>query len=151
MCHPFVFFIKKTGQIPASFCLFSSFSHDTHQYKLIKAQMVCMGVESGATGWKAQTNPLSYGGTPLFVFSYYFLLFWTRYIIWCFFFTVSIYRGHKMGTPCLITHSESSHLPFFLSFFLSSFLSHMHIHMHTNINIHNLLSRPWGLSYTCPT
>ena len=26
--------------------------------------MVCLGVEPGATGWKVQTNPLSYGGTP---------------------------------------------------------------------------------------
>ena len=26
--------------------------------------MVCMGFEPGAAGWKAQTNPLSYGGTP---------------------------------------------------------------------------------------
>ena len=27
--------------------------------------MVCLGLEPGAAGWKAQTNPLSYGGTPL--------------------------------------------------------------------------------------
>ena len=26
--------------------------------------MACLGVEPGAAGWKAQTNPLSYGGTP---------------------------------------------------------------------------------------
>ena len=26
--------------------------------------MVCLGFEPGAAGWKAQTNPLSYGGTP---------------------------------------------------------------------------------------
>ena len=26
--------------------------------------MVCLGIEPGAAGWKAQTNPLSYGGTP---------------------------------------------------------------------------------------
>ena len=25
--------------------------------------MVCLGLEPGAAGWKAQTNPLSYGGT----------------------------------------------------------------------------------------
>ena len=25
--------------------------------------MVCLGVEPGVAGWKAQTNPLSYGGT----------------------------------------------------------------------------------------
>ena len=27
--------------------------------------MVCLGFEPGAAGWKAQTNPLSYGGTPI--------------------------------------------------------------------------------------
>ena len=26
--------------------------------------MVCLGLEPGAAGWLAQTNPLSYGGTP---------------------------------------------------------------------------------------
>ena len=26
--------------------------------------MVCLGVKPGAAVWKAQTNPLSYGGTP---------------------------------------------------------------------------------------
>ena len=26
--------------------------------------MVCMGLEPGAAVWKAQTNPLSCGGTP---------------------------------------------------------------------------------------
>ena len=37
--------------------------------------MACLGVEPGAAWWKAQTNPLSYGGTPkvgdcyLFIFS----------------------------------------------------------------------------------
>ena len=31
-----IFFLKN-GPIPASFCLFSSFQHDTNQYKLIKA------------------------------------------------------------------------------------------------------------------
>ena len=26
--------------------------------------MVCLGLKSGAAGWKVQTNSLSYGGTP---------------------------------------------------------------------------------------
>ena len=26
--------------------------------------MVCLGLEPGVAGWKAQTNPLSYSGTP---------------------------------------------------------------------------------------
>ena len=29
--------------------------------------MVCLGLEPGAAGWKAQTNPLSYCGTPKIV------------------------------------------------------------------------------------
>ena len=35
------------------------------KYKLIKALMVCLGLEHGAAGWKALMNPLSYGGTPV--------------------------------------------------------------------------------------
>ena len=49
--------------------IFVLFSHckDKYNTNLIindKAWMVCLGVEPGAAGWKAQTNPLSYGGTP---------------------------------------------------------------------------------------
>ena len=40
--------------------------HMTH--KFIKAQMVCLGLKPGAAGWKAQTNPLCYGGSKLFFF-----------------------------------------------------------------------------------
>ena len=38
------------------------------KFKLKKAQMVCLGIEPGAAGWKARTNPLSYGGTPILAF-----------------------------------------------------------------------------------
>ena len=31
--------------------------------------MVCLGLEPGVAGWKAQTNPMSYGGTPNLVTS----------------------------------------------------------------------------------
>ena len=27
--------------------------------------MVCLGFEPGAAGWKAETNPLIYSGTPI--------------------------------------------------------------------------------------
>ena len=27
--------------------------------------MVCLGLKPGVAGWKAQTNALSYGGTPI--------------------------------------------------------------------------------------
>ena len=27
--------------------------------------MVCLGLDPGVAGWKAQTNPLSYSGTPI--------------------------------------------------------------------------------------
>ena len=42
------------------------------QYKLKKAWMVCLGLESGAGGWKSQMNPLSYGGIPnkFFIFNW---------------------------------------------------------------------------------
>ena len=39
--------------------------------------MVCLGLKPGAAEWKAQTNPLSYGGTPK---KYYFLPPWLRKI-----------------------------------------------------------------------
>ena len=29
--------------------------------------MVCLGFGPGVAGWKERTNPLSYGGTPIFV------------------------------------------------------------------------------------
>ena len=32
---------------------------------MIKALMVCLGREPKVAGWKTQTNPLSYGGTPV--------------------------------------------------------------------------------------
>ena len=32
--------------------------------------MVCLGLEPGVAGWKAQTNPLSYSGTPFSSLSY---------------------------------------------------------------------------------
>ena len=32
--------------------------------------MVCLGLEPGAAGWKAQTNPMSYSGTPRFTFMF---------------------------------------------------------------------------------
>ena len=50
------------GQIPASFCLFTSFLHNTIQ--MLIDLMVCLGLEPGAAEWKAQTNPLSYGVPP---------------------------------------------------------------------------------------
>ena len=32
--------------------------------------MVCLGLEPGAAGWMAQTNPLSYGGTHVYSVSH---------------------------------------------------------------------------------
>ena len=37
--------------------------------------MVCLGLEPGAAGWKVQTNPLSYSGTPLSFLSVDLLIF----------------------------------------------------------------------------
>ena len=58
------FLYLKMGQSRPLF-LFSSFPHDTSQYKLIKSQMVGLELESIAAGWKSQTNPLSYGSCYL--------------------------------------------------------------------------------------
>ena len=60
----------KNGPNPASFCLFLFFSQYNDNYSTnltindIKAQMVCLGFEPRVAGWKAQMDPLSYGGTP---------------------------------------------------------------------------------------
>ena len=40
--------------------------------------MACLGVEPGAAGWKAQTNPLSYGGTQTKLYIYYILSFFLK-------------------------------------------------------------------------
>ena len=45
--------------------------------------MMCLGLESGEAVWKAQTNPLSYGGTQqyfLILFFCYFRLFYFRQV-----------------------------------------------------------------------
>ena len=60
----------KNGPNPASFLfIFVLFSHHMDKYStnltiIEKVLMACLGVEPGASGWKVQTNPLSYGGTP---------------------------------------------------------------------------------------
>ena len=45
--------------------------------------MVCLGIEPGAAGWKARTNPLSYGGTPNVIkrFLKFGMLPFTAYVI----------------------------------------------------------------------
>ena len=60
-----MFFLKKCHSRPlfVYFCLF----HITQLNELMKAKMVCLGLEPGAAGRKAQMNPLSYGGTPYIV------------------------------------------------------------------------------------
>ena len=32
--------------------------------------MACLGLKPGVAGWKAQTNPLSYDGTPMMIVSW---------------------------------------------------------------------------------
>ena len=58
------------------FCLF----HITQFNKLMKALIMCLGLEPGATGWNAQMNPLSYGSTFSFLsmtFTDYSMIPWT--------------------------------------------------------------------------
>ena len=33
--------------------------------------MMCLGLEPGVARWKAQTNPMSYGGTHKMAFTYF--------------------------------------------------------------------------------
>ena len=35
---------------------------------------MCLGLKPGAAGWKAQTNPLSYGGTPVYFLLHYSMI-----------------------------------------------------------------------------
>ena len=56
-------FLLKMDQSRPLFVYFRLFHMIQFNYKLMKAQMVCLGLEPGTAGWKAQTNPLSYGGT----------------------------------------------------------------------------------------
>ena len=47
------------------FCVnFLLFETIQFKYNLIKAQMVCLGLKPEVAGWKVDTIPLSYGGTP---------------------------------------------------------------------------------------
>ena len=58
----FVFW--KNGPILASFYVyFRLFQLIQFKSKFIEANM-CLGLKPGPAGWKVQTNPLSYGGTP---------------------------------------------------------------------------------------
>ena len=41
---------------------------------MIKALMVCLGLEPRVAGWKVHMYPLSYGGTPIYYFSFLRLL-----------------------------------------------------------------------------
>ena len=46
------------------FIFFLPFHMTQFKYEWIKAKMVCLGLKLGEAGCKAQTNLLSYGGTP---------------------------------------------------------------------------------------
>ena len=51
------------GPFPVPFDYFRLFHKTLFKYKLRKAKMVCLGFESGAAGWKTQTDRVSYGCT----------------------------------------------------------------------------------------
>ena len=54
---------------PGLFFVYFRLFYITQFYKLMKEQMVCLGLKPGVAGWKAQTTPLSYGGTPSLLIS----------------------------------------------------------------------------------
>ena len=58
---------KKKWAKPGSFCLFSFFSHEKYSSNTINEKSVdgVLGTRTRAAGWQVQTNPLSYGDTPL--------------------------------------------------------------------------------------
>ena len=64
-------FFDKMGQSRPLFVYFRLF-HITQFKKLMKAQIVCLGLKPGAAGWKGQTNPRSYGSTPMLMFKFWF-------------------------------------------------------------------------------
>ena len=59
-------YIFKNGQSWPLFIYFRLFHITQFKYKLRKVLMVCLRLEPKAARWKAQTNTLSYGGTPIF-------------------------------------------------------------------------------------
>ena len=65
--------VFKNGPIPASFSVYFRLFNMLQlkfKFKLIKVYMVCLGFEPGVAGWKARTNPLSYGCTSYNDISY---------------------------------------------------------------------------------
>ena len=54
------------GQSRPLFAYFRFF-HIAQFNKLMKAEMVCFGLEPRVAGWKAKTNPLSYDGTLIII------------------------------------------------------------------------------------
>ena len=62
----FLFYLKMGLSRPLFRFYFRPFntSQFKFKFKLKKVLMVCLGFEPGVAGWKARTNPLSYGGTP---------------------------------------------------------------------------------------
>ena len=65
----------KYGPILASFSVyFRLFNMLQFKFKLKKSVDGVLGIRTRAAGWKAQTNPLSYGGTP----STIFIHMWTK-------------------------------------------------------------------------
>ena len=94
--------------------------------------MVCLGLEPGAAGWKAQTNPLSYGGTPFEGI----LFLWLGHLKMSFYCPTSQRGARRQYTYCTLIYSILLlfcftlviHLSTILSFgayalFLSSYLS----------------------------
>ena len=74
----FFFFFFKNGPILASFSVYFRL-FNTLQFKFFKLKKSVdgvLGIRTRAAGWKARTNPLSYGGNPHFPFKSYTPKFW---------------------------------------------------------------------------
>ena len=57
------FNMGRTGLFLFYFLAFLNTMANIVQNLTLKAQMVCLGFESGIARWKLQTNPLSYGSS----------------------------------------------------------------------------------------
>ena len=121
--HYFLKFYLKNGPFPASFGLFSSF-HITQYNKLMKAQMVCLGLKPGMAGWKAQTNPLSYGSAPFLNLNFIFILFKNIYTLCS--------RGSKQGS----SEQKANRLtPVDILFLLFGIIKHVLLYEKTQIEL----------------
>ena len=123
------------------------------QYRLKKAQMVCLEFKAEAAGWQAQTKPWSHGGHPTTInilLSFFQSVCLTNYL----FLYSSNNKSLLNHSSLLLSLAKTFSLSFYLSIhvclyfsfcLLSLSLSLSHTHTHIHIHTHSL---PLSLTYT---